>query len=206
MGFTDVHDFTDDALGSTEKIDTNDGVAELKMVRDWLAWSPRLRELILSGIIKNLNNEVTVESSWKNYASERNVRFNEMEYHLPREFGLQALREIRRALESQHHEVFFPIEVRYVKADDIWLSPFYQRDCCSIAVHRYFAEDYTPYFSTIEPILRKYHGRPHWGKLNTLQREDLRKLYPRWDDFAQVRRAIDPQGRFLNPYLARLFG
>lgn len=206
MGFTDVHDFTEDAVGSTEKIDTNDGVAELKMVRDWLAWSPRLRELILSGIIKGLSDEVTVESSWKNYASERNVRFNEMEYHLPRESGLQALREIRSALESQHHEVFFPIEVRYVKADDIWLSPFYQRDCCSIAVHRYFAEDYTPYFKTVEPILRKYHGRPHWGKLNTLQREDLRKLYPRWDEFAEVRRTVDPQGRFLNPYLASLFG
>ncbi len=206
MGFTDVHDITDDAVGSTDKIDTNDSVAELKMVRDWLAWSPRLRELILSGIIKGLSNEVTVESSWKNYASERNVRFNEMEYHLPREYGLQALREIRTALESQHHEVFFPIEVRYVKADDIWLSPFYQRDCCSIAVHRYFAEDYTPYFKTVEPILRKYHGRPHWGKLNTLQREDLRKLYPRWDDFAQVRSTVDPQGRFLNPYLRGLFG
>ena len=206
MGFTDVHDLTDDAVGSTEKIDTNDSVAELKMVRDWLEWSPRLRQLILSGIIKGLSDEVTVESSWKNYASERNVRFNEMEYHLPRESGLQALREIRSALESQHHEVFFPIEVRYVKADDIWLSPFYQRDCCSIAVHRYFAEDYKPYFKTIEPILRKYHGRPHWGKLNTLQREDLRKLYPRWDDFAQVRRTVDPQGRFLNPYLAGLFG
>ena len=68
---------------------------ELKMVRDWLDWSPRLRELILSGIIKSLSDEVTVESSWKNYASERNVRFNEMEYHLPREYGLQALREIR---------------------------------------------------------------------------------------------------------------
>ena len=206
MGFTDVHDLTDEPVGSTEKIDTNDSVAELKMVRDWLQWSPRLRELILAGIIKGLSDEVTVESSWKNYASERNVRFNEMEYHLPREFGLTALREIRSALESHHHEVFFPIEVRYVKADDIWLSPFYQRDCCSIAVHRYFAEDYRPYFKTVEPILRKYHGRPHWGKLNTLQREDLRKLYPRWDDFAQVRAELDPQGRFLNRYLRGLFG
>jgi len=206
MGFTDVHDLTDEAVGSTEKIDTNDSVAELKMVRDWFEWSPRLRELILAGIIRSLSNEVTVESSWKNYASERNVRFNEMEYHLPREFGLQALREIRTALETQHHEVFFPIEVRYVKADDIWLSPFYQRDCVSIAVHRYFAEDYGPYFKTVEPILRKYHGRPHWGKLNTLQRSDFRQLYPRWDDFAEVRRTVDPQGRFLNPYLRGLFG
>ncbi len=206
MGFTDVHDITDEPLGSTEKIDGNESVQDLKLARDWLQGSPKLRELVLSSIVKTLDDEVMVESSWKNYASERNVRFNEMEYHLPREHGLQALREIRTALETQHPEVFFPIEVRFIKGDDIWLSPFHQRDTCSIAVHRYFEEDYKPYFKTIEPIFRKYEGRPHWGKLNTLQREDFRKLYPRWDDFVEVRRTVDPNGRFLNPYLAGLFG
>ena len=206
MGFTDVHDITDEPLGSTEKIDSNESVQDLKLARDWLQGSPKLRELVLSSIVKTLDDEVMVESSWKNYASERNVRFNEMEYHLPRELGLQALREVRTALETQHPEVFFPIEVRFIKGDDIWLSPFHQRDTCSIAVHRYFEEDYKPYFTTIEPIFRKYQGRPHWGKLNTLQREDFRKLYPRWDDFVEVRRTVDPNGRFLNPYLAGLFG
>jgi len=155
--------------------------------------------------MKTLSDEVAIENSWRNYASERNVRFNEMEYHLPREHGLAALREVRVALEKNHPEEFFPIEVRFVKADDIWLSPFYQRDCCSIAVHRFFEEDYRPYFKTIEPIFRKHQGRPHWGKINTLQQQDFRQLYPRWEDFAAVRREIDPQGRFLNPYLASLF-
>lgn len=206
MGFSDVHDITDEPVGASEKIDANDSVYDLKTARDWLENWPRLRELVLSTVVKSLDDEVTIESSWKNYASERNVRFNEMEYHLPAEHGLQALREIRKALESQHHEVFFPIEVRFVKGDDIWLSPFYQRDSCSIAVHRYFEEDFTPYFKTIEPIFRKYNGRPHWGKLNTLTREDFRQLYPRWDDFVAVRNTMDPHGRFLNPYLRSLFG
>jgi FAD-linked oxidoreductase len=205
MGFTDVHDITADAIGTTEKLDGNDAAQDLKTARDWLQDWPRLRELVLSSYLKTLGDEVTVERSWKNYTSERNVRFNEMEYHLPREYGVQALREVRAALESQHHEVFFPIEVRYVKGDDIWLSPFYQRDTCSIAVHRYFDEDFTPYFKTIEPIFRKYHGRPHWGKLNTLTGKELARLYPRWDDFAAVRRELDPEGRFLNPYLQQLF-
>jgi FAD-linked oxidoreductase len=206
MGYTDSHDLSDEPVGSTEKIDSNQGARDLKTARDWLDWSPGLRELVLGSYMKTISDEVSVESSWKNYTNERNVRFNEMEYHLPREHGLQALREIRTALESQHKEVFFPIEVRFVKADDIWLSPFYQRDTMSIAVHRYFEEDFQPYFKTIEPIFRKYQGRPHWGKLNTLQREDFRQLYPRWDDFEAVRRSVDPQGKFLNPYLAGLFG
>ena len=205
MGFTDSHDISDEPISSTEKIDGNEGARDLQLARDMLSWFPRLRELVLGSYMKTLSDEVTVENSWKNYVSERNVRFNEMEYHLPRENGLPALREIRRELETRHPEVFFPIEVRYVQADDIWLSPFYQRDCCSIAVHRFFEEDYKPYFRAIEPIFRKYGGRPHWGKLNTLQQSDFRKLYPRWDDFAAVRRELDPQGRFLNPYLAGLF-
>lgn len=205
MGFTDVHDITNEPVASTEKLDSNEAAETLKMVRDWLDWSPGLRELILGGYARTLEDEITVESSWKNYTSERNVRFNEMEYHLPREHGMAALREIRQALESQHHEVFFPIEVRFVKGDDIWLSPFYGRDTCSIAVHRYFEEDFAPYFKTIEPIFRKYQGRPHWGKLNTLTGQDFRQLYPHWDDFAAVRRQMDPEGRFLNPYLRSLF-
>jgi FAD/FMN-containing dehydrogenase len=102
--------------------------------------------------------------------------------------------------------VFFPIEVRYIKGDDIWLSPFYGRDSVSIAAHRYFEEDYSAYFGAIEPIFRKYHGRPHWAKLNSLGAGELRRLYPRWHDFVAVRRDMDPQGRFLNPYLAGLFG
>jgi len=205
MGFTDTHDITTEAVSSTEKLDGNEGARDLQLARDWLENMPRLRQMVLGTYMKTLGDEVTIENSWKNYASERNVRFNEMEYHLPRENGLQALREVRTALETQHPEVFFPIEVRFVKGDDIWLSPFYQRDCCSIAVHRYFDEDYKPYFRTIEPIFRKYHGRPHWGKLNSLQQQDFRSLYPRWDDFVEVRREMDPQGRFLNPYLASLF-
>jgi FAD-linked oxidoreductase len=205
MGFTDVHDLTDEPVGSTEKIDGNDAAQDLKTARDWLQSWPRIRELVLGSYLKTLSNELSIESSWKNYTSERNVRFNEMEYHLPREHGLQALREVRAALESQHHEVFFPIEVRYVKGDDIWLSPFYQRDTCSIAVHRYFEEDFTPYFKTLEPIFRKYQGRPHWGKLNTLKEPDFRALYPRWDDFIAVRRELDPEGKFLNTYLRELF-
>jgi FAD-linked oxidoreductase len=205
MGFTDTHDITTEPVSSTDKLDGNEGARDLQLARDWLESSPRLRKLVLGTYMKTLADEVTVENSWKNYASERNVRFNEMEYHLPREYGLQALREVRTALETQHPEVFFPIEVRFVKGDDIWLSPFYQRDCCSIAVHRYFDEDYTPYFRTIEPIFRKYHGRPHWGKLNSLQQRDFRSLYPRWDDFVELRREMDPRGRFLNPYLKSLF-
>ncbi|TDG13635.1 FAD-binding protein [Seongchinamella unica] len=205
-GFTDSHDLSNEPTGATDKADPNAGVMTLKSVRDWMESAPALRRFSLSTYASFLDKEVTVGNSWSNYANERNVRFNEMEYHLPRESGLRALREVIDTLESSHHEVFFPLEVRFVKSDDIWLSPFYGRESLSIAVHRYFEEDYQPYFRALEPIFRKHGGRPHWGKLNTLNAGDFRALYPHWDDFAEMRQQMDPEGRFLNSYLSRLFG
>ncbi|MCH8497748.1 MAG: FAD-binding protein [Marinobacter sp.] len=205
MGFTETHEITDDPVSATARFDQNDGADTLRKVRNWLEWSPRLRRLVLSSYMKTLGREEKVASSWQTYTSDRNVRFNEMEYHLPRELGLQAFREIRALVEQRFPEVFFPFEVRYVKGDDIWLSPFYQQDSISIAVHRFHEEDHAPLFQAVEPIFRKYHGRPHWGKMNTLKGEDFRRLYPHWDDFAAVRQMLDPDGRFLNPYLKGLF-
>ncbi|WP_067521789.1 D-arabinono-1,4-lactone oxidase [Endozoicomonas ascidiicola] len=205
MGWTDVHNYTNEPIASTDRLDTNDGANDLKLARDLLSWSPALRELILSTYMKTIDDEVVIESSWKNYASDRNVRFNEMEYHLPRENGLKALKEIRDVLENNFPEVFFPFECRYVKSDDIWMSPFYQRETFSIAVHRFFEEDYQDFFKAIEPILKKYHGRPHWGKLNTLTAQDFSKLYPKWNEFKAIRKELDPNGKFLNPYLKSLF-
>ncbi|MCV6624193.1 MAG: FAD-binding protein [Cellvibrionaceae bacterium] len=205
MGFTDVHNITDEEPSRTEEMDQNDGANTLKSLRDWLSWSPKLRELILSSYMSSLDKEVVVANSWENYAKERNVRFNEMEYHLPRENLVAAFKEIRAEVENNFPEVFFPFEVRVVKSDDIWLSPFNGRESCSIAVHRFFQEDFKPLYAAVEPILRKYGGRPHWGKLNTLSGADLEKLYPRWNDFKGLRQQLDPQGKFLNPYLKGIF-
>ncbi len=205
MGFIDVQNITDEPVTATEKLDQNDGAEDLKTARDLLSWSPKLRELVLGTYMKTLPKEVTVANSWQNYASERNVRFNEMEYHLPRENVIAAFKEIRSVVETQFPEVFFPFEVRFIKSDDIWLSPFNGRETASIAVHRFHKEDYHAMFAAIEPIMQKYQGRPHWGKLNTMNQQQFAAHYAHWNDFKEVRHQLDPQGRFLNPYLASIF-
>ena len=77
--------------------------------------------------------------------------------------------------------MFFPIEFRYVRGDDIWLSPFYQRDSVSISVHQFYKQDYQVVFNLVEPIFLKYGGRPHWGKLHSLHARQLCELYPKWE-------------------------
>ena len=204
-GFVDMQDLTEAEPTATETTDQNEGLYTLQRIRDWLSWSPRLREFSMGLYMRTLPTEYSVAPSWETYTHTRAVRWNEMEYHLPREDGLKAFREIRTLIEEQFPEVFFPIEVRYIKQDDIWLSPFFEQDSISIAVHRYYAEDHRPLFEAIEPIFRRYGGRPHWGKLHSLKGDELAALYPHWNDFLDVRQQLDPKGRFLNSYLRELF-
>jgi len=201
-----INDLTDEPETPEPVNEDDDGLRQLQQLQDWLGWSPATRRWLIQKILGSMEPETRVDYSHKTLSTERNMRFNEMEYHLPREAGPEALREVIETIEMNDVEVFFPIEFRTVAPDDIWLSPFYKRESCSIAVHRYHEEDYTPYFSLIEPIFRKHEGRPHWGKLNTLKAADFASLYPKWQDFLEVRAELDPEGRFLNPYLRDVFG
>jgi len=199
------HNETDELLAPAVAQD-DDGVMTLKALADYLSWTPSLREYFIRSALEDLPDETFVDTSWKVYPSERAVRFNEMEYHLPRENALTALKEIRTLVEGENLDLFFPWEFRYVKSDDIWLSPFQGRESCSIAIHRFHEEDYKPLFSAIEPILQKHGGRPHWGKLHTLKAPDFAKLYPNWKDFSAIRQEMDPDGIFLNAHLREVFG
>ncbi len=147
-----------------------------------------------------------MDFSHRTLSNERGVRFNEMEYHLPREKAADALREIIRIIETNNIRVFFPIEFRTVAPDDIWLSPFYGRKSASIAVHQFYEWDYHDYFSQVEPVFIKHEGRPHWGKLNTLRAADFATLYPKWNEFLAIRKEMDPTGKFLTPYMKSVFG
>lgn len=138
------------------------------------------------------------------FATPRVVRFQEMEYNIPAEHFSTVLNEIRQCIEQYQFQVHFPIECRFVKADDIWLSPACQRESAYIAVHMYRGMPYQFYFRHIEDIFKRYQGRPHWGKMHTRTAKELAQLYPHWNDFRRVRAELDPQGLFLNNYLREL--
>ena len=67
------------------------------------------------------------------FASPRLVRFEEMEYALPRAHAAEALRAARAILER--YPVSFPIELRFSAGDDALLSPAHARETAYVAVH-----------------------------------------------------------------------
>ena len=148
----------------------------------------------------------TVDRSDRVFASERRVRFTEMEYAVPRRHGPEAARRVIEWVRANRYPVFFPIEMRVSAGDDALLSPSHERDTAYVAVHQYRGMQWRPYFEAVEAIMREYGGRPHWGKRHFQTAETLAPLYPRWAEFQAARDELDPKRVFTNEYAARVLG
>ena len=98
-------------------------------------------------------------------------------------------------------------EVRTVAADELWLSPCYQR--ATAALHFTWLPDLravVPVLARLEAALRPFAPRPHWGKIFTLSPAEVAARYPRLDDFRSLVAAYDPAGKFATPMLADYLG
>ncbi|ACP32551.1 D-arabinono-1,4-lactone oxidase [Corynebacterium aurimucosum] len=169
---------------------------------------------LIPGTIPMLNKFATSVISHNRYrsaahdvfVSPRRVRFHEMEYAVPLADGPATVREIRRFIDEQDWRIGFPMELRTTAADDVALSTASGRESMYIAFHIPRALNPQDYMPKLEPIFRAAGGRPHWGKMNSLSRNDFAQLYTRFDEFCQLRENMDPEWKFGSPYLRKLFG
>ncbi|KAG0065879.1 hypothetical protein BGZ89_007833 [Linnemannia elongata] len=103
--------------------------------------------------------------------------------------------------------VHFPIEIRFVKKDDVWLSPAYGVDSCYIGIIMYrpygMPVPYKRFWAGYETIMASFDGRPHWAKAHSVTPEGLEESYPKMKEFSAIRQRLDPEGMFLNDYLRR---
>jgi L-gulono-1,4-lactone dehydrogenase len=139
------------------------------------------------------------------FASPRLVRFEEMEYSIPRARAAEAVDAVKAILER--HPVSFPIELRFARGDDALLSPAHGRDSAYLAIHLFEGMPYESPFREVEALLSsQFEGRPHWGKRSFLSAAELAPRYPGWDAFQRVRRELDPGGRFANAWIRHVLG
>ena len=146
------------------------------------------------------------DDSWRVFVAQRDVRFRESEYAVPRAHLADVVLAVRDWLARHRAPLTFPLELRFTGPDDIWLSTAHERENAYIAIHQYHRMDDQGAFAAFEAIVAEHQGRPHWGKLHTLDASRLRDLYPRFDDFLAVRDRLDPQRLFANDYLRRVLG
>jgi len=153
-----------------------------------------------------LSARTYIDAAPKVFVSSRRVRFREMEYAIPRAELPGLFRELRTLPEKNGMHVSFPVEVRVAPADDVPLSTASGRESAYVAVHMFKGTPFDRYFAAVEKLFQEVQGRPHWGKLHTLDAATLRTRYPRFDDFLAVRDEVDPERRFRNAYLDRVLG
>ena len=163
---------------------------------------PRINRLVtrLAGSAERVDRSAEI------FASPRLVRFTEMEYALPREHTVRAVREVMEMVPRRGFAVPFPIEVRTAAPDDALLSTATGRDTGFVAVHMFEGMEWEPYFRAVETIMDGLGGRPHWGKRHFQTAASLRPRYPDWDRFQAVRARLDPGGRFANAWTERVLG
>ena len=177
-----------------------------RLVCDICATMPFLTRRLQPVIVGAGVRQRRVGPAYQIFPSDRTVRFEEMEYELPRANGWAALKEAIAWIQKRKLPVTFPFEFRLTAADDIWLSPFNNTPGASISMHQYAKMPWRELFGQAEPMFRAHGGRPHWAKRHTLTARDVDALYPDAGKFKAVRDAHDPGAKFANGHLTELFG
>jgi len=119
-----------------------------------------------------------------------------------------ALTQMRTALHSWStpHVAHLPMDVRFLSRDTTWLSYAYDRDAVTVGLVCRVADAAARYssFDLMQRVFTGLDGRPHWAKRHTWGPAECAQGWPRFDDFRRLRKQLDPQGKLLNDYLARL--
>ncbi len=170
------------------------------------AAAPRTTRRINSIAARALSARAYTGPSDEVFVTSRRVRFRESEWAIPYAALYDVLREIDAWTNRSGARISFPIEVRFAAAEEPWLSTAYGRDSAYVAVHQFHRVAHSEYFAAVQDIMRAHGGRPHWGKMHSLDAAYLADQFPRMGDFTRVRAAHDPGGLFLNPYLKQLLG
>ncbi|GBE87097.1 L-gulonolactone/D-arabinono-1,4-lactone oxidase [Sparassis latifolia] len=162
------------------------------------------------------DNAVAIDDSYRIFNVDCKFPQFTTEWAIPYENTRACLRELRAWLDEEHADPHgqrphFPLEIRFSDSDDIWLSPSSGTKTCWVGIVQYkpygLNVPYRKLFARFEEIMTRHGGRPHWAKAHDLRPDDLRRLYPRFDDFVKVLEEVDPRGMLRNAYVQRhIFG
>ena len=129
------------------------------------------------------------------------------EYHVPREHAVAAI-EAMRTLSDRIAPLLLVSEVRSIAADDLWLSPNFER--AGVGLHFTWKPEQAAVealLPALEAALAPFAVRPHWGKLFQTDAELLATRYRRFNDFRALADRLDPAQKFRNAFLERtVFG
>jgi xylitol oxidase len=123
------------------------------------------------------------------------------EYFVPRNQAYRAILAVER-LRDHITPNLFVSELRTIDADQLWMSPCYQRP--SLTIHFTWKPDWPAVkqvLPLIEEALAPFEAKPHWAKLFTMPASRLKALYEKMPDYRALLEHYDPSGKFRNEFL-----
>jgi len=97
----------------------------------------------------------------------------------------------------------FTVEVYPTPKNSFWMSPAYGQDVIKYDMFWFPLNKGNPatdFYPQFWELLKEFEFRPHWGKFLPDNAPELKALYPRWDDFMNVREQMDPHQIFVTAY------
>jgi xylitol oxidase len=125
------------------------------------------------------------------------------EFFVPRDRAYEAIRAVE-TLRDRITPHLFITELRTVDADELWMSPCYQRP--SLTIHFTWKPEWPAVKAVLPEIehqLAPFQARPHWAKLFTMEPGHLQSLYPKLPAFRELVKEHDPTGKFRNEFITR---
>jgi FAD/FMN-containing dehydrogenase len=123
--------------------------------------------------------------------------------HLEAVDRILAIAEERRHSDRLYHTS--PFSLRFVAPSKAYASMMYERPTMMIEL---IMVDGTRggyrLLDVYEKELADLEIRPHWGQYNTLTRERIEALYPRWADWMAVERELNASGVFDSQFTERV--
>lgn len=117
--------------------------------------------------------------------------------------ALDALRGLADRIQPHLHVC----ELRTMAADDLWLSPTQGEDVLCIAfTWKKHPTEVAALLPDLESRLAAFDGRPHWGKMSSLDHAAIAGLYPRLADFRDLVALADPERTFASAFGERVLG
>jgi len=106
----------------------------------------------------------------------------------------------------QINEILWVTEIRAIAADELWMSPHYQRD--SIGIHFTWKKVDAVYefVKVVEAVLAPFNYRPHMGKVYSASPEYIRSVMPKMSEFVRLVKEIDPMNKFGNAMTDNILG
>lgn len=129
----------------------------------------------------------------------------EFEYFVPVERALEVMARLRDIVLVENPEELYPIQPRWIKGDDAYLSPCYNQDSVGISISGNASTDYLSYLKKMDEVFHEYGARPHWGKFHFFDRARTEEVFPEFATFNRIRREFDPNDIFLNELTGELF-